>query len=117
MSANKVLGIATSAISDSTSANQPKEDWRIRKMRYIERLDAVDQETPLVSLSDKIHNACSILRDLRKPEIGQKIWERFKPSKRETLWYYRELANSFRRLMPGQLANELSEIVDVLETE
>ena len=103
--------------SDSTSANQPKEDWHIRKTRYIEHLNSVDQETLLVSLSDKIHNARSILRDLRKPEIGAVVWERFKPSKRETLWYYRELANSFRRLIPGQLANELSEIVDVLETE
>ena len=103
------------ACSDSTSANQPKEEWRIRKTRYVEHLDAVDDETLLVSLSDKIHNARSILRDLRKPEIGEKIWERFKPSKAETLWHYRELANAFIRRVPGQLAEELSEIVDVLE--
>lgn len=103
------------ACSDSTSANQPKEEWRIRKTRYVEHLDTVDDETLLVSLSDKIHNARSILRDLRKPEIGEKIWGRFKPSKAETLWHYRELANAFIRRVPGQLAEELSEIVDVLE--
>jgi (p)ppGpp synthase/HD superfamily hydrolase len=105
------------ACSDSTSANEPKEDWRLRKRRYLEHLNTVDEETLLVSLSDKIHNARSILRDLRKPEIGETIWERFKPSKAETLWYYRALANAFQRLLPGQLANELAEIVDVLERE
>ncbi|MGE3992526.1 hypothetical protein [Pseudorhodoplanes sp.] len=64
-----------------------------------------------MSLSDKIHNARSILRDLRKPEIGARIWKRFKPSKADTLWYYREVANAFQKLLPGQLADELAEIV------
>jgi (p)ppGpp synthase/HD superfamily hydrolase len=105
------------ACSDSTAANEPKEDWRLRKTRYLEHLNTVDEETLLVSLSDKIHNARSILRDLRKPEIGTSIWQRFKPTKAETLWYYRELAEVFQRRLRGQLANELAEIVSVLESE
>src|SRR5450759_3433405 len=52
------------------SAGHHKEDWRTRKTQYIEHLNTVDPDTLLVSLSDKIHNARSILRDLRKPEIG-----------------------------------------------
>ena len=84
------------ACSDSvanTAAGQQKEDWRRRKMRYIEHLKTVDRETCLVSLSDKVHNARSILRDLRKPEIGSAVWSRFgKRPKEDTLWYYRELA-------------------------
>jgi (p)ppGpp synthase/HD superfamily hydrolase len=90
---------------------------RIRNTRYIEHLETADQETLLVSLSDKIHNARSILRDLRKPEIGTTVWERFKSAKEETLWYYRELANAFQGLLPGQLADELVEIVIVLGNE
>src|ERR1019366_2569770 len=85
----------------NTSAGHAKEDWHIRKTRYVEHLDTADQETLLVSLSDKIHNARSILRDLRKPEIGATVWERFKSPKEETLWNYRELANAFQRLLPG----------------
>ena len=41
------------ACSDSvanTAAGQQKEDWRRRKMRYIEHLKTVDRETCLVSL-------------------------------------------------------------------
>lgn len=101
----------------NSTAGEQKEDWRTRKTRYIEHLNAVDQDTLLVSLSDKIHNARSILPDLRKPEIGEKVWERFKNSKKDTLWYYRELAHAFHQLLPGQLANELHEIVDALELE
>lgn len=101
----------------NTSAGQHKEDKRTRNTRYIEHLETADQETLLVSLSDKIHNARSILRDLRKPEIGTTVWARFKSSKEDTLWYYRALANAFKRLLPGQLADELIEIVIVLENE
>jgi (p)ppGpp synthase/HD superfamily hydrolase len=99
----------------NTSAGQHKDDKRIRKMRYIEHLDTADQETLLVSLSDKIHNARSILRDLRK--FGPAVWARFNSPKEETLRYYRELANAFQRRLPGQLADELLEIVIVLENE
>jgi (p)ppGpp synthase/HD superfamily hydrolase len=109
------------ACSDSvanTAAGQQKDDWRTRKMRYIEHLKTVDRETRLVSLADKVHNARSILRDLRKPEIGPAVWSRFgKRPKEDTLWYYRKLANAFQELLPGQLAEELMEIVIVLENE
>jgi (p)ppGpp synthase/HD superfamily hydrolase len=116
---DRVANIVRSC-SDSfvkASADQPKEDWLIRKRRYIEHLDTVDQETLLVSLSDKIHNARSILRDLRKPEIGLKVWDRFRNPKGDTLWYYREMANMFQKRLPGQLADELIEIIIVLENE
>ena len=104
----------------NSSAGQQKEDWHTRKKRYVEHLNLVDQDTLLVSLSDKIHNARSILRDLRKPEIGKAVWDRFKNSRKDTLWYYRELAKSFQKRLKDQsakmqLADELSEIVDVLE--
>ncbi len=114
------------ACSDSVAAaGEQKDDWRTRKMRYIDHLKTVDRETCLVSLSDKVHNARSILRDLRKREIGSAIWDRFgKRPKEDTLWYYRELANAFQELanafkpfLPSQLAEELMEIVIVLENE
>jgi (p)ppGpp synthase/HD superfamily hydrolase len=94
-----------------------RNDWHTRKTRYVEHLSLVDQETLLVSLSDKVHNARSILRDLRKPEIGEAVWGRFRNSKKDTLWNYRELAKAFVKHLPGQLANELSDVVDELEKE
>ena len=113
--ADIVRSCSDSAVN--TAAGQQKEDWRARKARYIDHLKIFDPETRLVSLSDKVHNARSILRDLRKPDIGSAVWGRFKQPKEDTLWYYRELANAFALLLPGQLADELMEIVIVLENE
>ena len=110
-----IVRSCSDSVVDS-SAGQQKEDYHIRKTRYIEHLSTVDQETLLVSLSDKIHNARSILRDLRKPEVGAKVWERFNKPKSDTLWYYRGLADAFQKFLPGQLASELDEIVLVLES-
>ncbi len=106
------------ACSDSvadTSAGQQKEAWHLRKTRYVEHLSAADADTLLVSLADKIHNARSILRDLRTPEVGAAVWGRFKSSKQDTIRHYRALAKAFARHRPGQLADELGEIVDALE--
>jgi (p)ppGpp synthase/HD superfamily hydrolase len=99
----------------NASAGQRKEDWRLRKTRYVEHLGAAGKDALLVSLADKVHNARSILRDLRKPEVGAAVWGRFKASKADTLWHYRELAAAFGKHLPGQLADELGEIVDALE--
>jgi (p)ppGpp synthase/HD superfamily hydrolase len=106
------------ACSDSvadTSAGQQKEAWHLRKTRYVAHLGQADADTLLVSLADKIHNARSILRDLRKPDVGAAVWARFKSSQQDTLWHYRELAKAFAQYRPGQLADELGEIVDALE--
>ena len=108
------------ACSDSvvnSAAGEAKDGWRLRKQHYVAHLGSMDRESLLVSLADKVHNARSILRDLRKAEVGKAVWSRFSNPKPETLWYYDELAAAFARLLPGQLAAELAEIVAVLKQE
>ena len=63
------------------------------------------------------HNVRAILRDLRKPDIDEKIWERFSVRKEQTLWYYRSLAKIFCKRLPGQLSDELREIVEMLSRD
>jgi hypothetical protein len=46
--------------------------------------------------------------------IGFDEEEKLRP-REKTLWYYRSLADKFRERWPGQLANELHEIIEVLE--
>jgi (p)ppGpp synthase/HD superfamily hydrolase len=106
------------ACSDSladTAKGERKAHWQERKEAYIAHLRTADEDILRVSLADKVHNARAILRDLRKPDIGEKIWVRFSQPRERTLWYYRSLADRFRERLPGQLSNELSEIVAVLE--
>jgi len=108
------------ACSDSlanTAKGEPKADWLERKKAYIAKLRKADEDILWVSLADKVHNARTILRDLRKPDIGEKVWARFNVSTKQTLWYYRSLTDIFCERLSNQLSNELREIVEVLEAE
>jgi (p)ppGpp synthase/HD superfamily hydrolase len=106
------------ACSDSladTAKGERKANWQERKHGYIEHLQKADEDILRVSLADKVHNARAILRDLRKSDVGEAIWDRFSQPKEMTLWYYRSLADKFRERLPGQLSNELHEIVETLQ--
>jgi GTP pyrophosphokinase len=68
------------ACSDSlanTATGERKAHWQERKEAYIAHMQKVDDDILRVSLADKVHNARSILRDLRKPDVGERIWSRF----------------------------------------
>ena len=67
----------------------PKPPWLERKKAYLARLASEDRSILLVSASDKLHNARSIVRDLRL--VGDDLWERLHRPKDQTLWYYRSL--------------------------
>jgi (p)ppGpp synthase/HD superfamily hydrolase len=104
--------------SDSLVVGE-KEDWKTRKQRYLEQLAEHDEDTLLISLSDKVHNARAVLRDLRNPAIGEKVWTRFKPGREESLWNFDELAELFDRKFSvnnarRQLALEFKDLVDML---
>lgn len=79
-------------------AHQEKAPWRERKEAYINKIRDKSHESLLVSSADKLHNARSILFDHQR--IGDKVFERFKPAKEETLWYYESLAESFEEAWP-----------------
>jgi (p)ppGpp synthase/HD superfamily hydrolase len=89
---------------------KPKPPWRERKEQYLAHLAHADASTVLVSASDKLHNARSILRDLR--EEGDSVWTRFKGGKEGTLWYYKSLVAALRKRGKKELVSELEETVD-----
>jgi (p)ppGpp synthase/HD superfamily hydrolase len=108
------------ACSDSltdTRKGERKTHWQERKEAYLAHLRTADEDILWVSLADKVHNARTILRDLRKPDIGEKVWARFNVPTKQTLWYYHSLAEIFGERLSNQLSNELREIVEVLKAE
>jgi (p)ppGpp synthase/HD superfamily hydrolase len=109
-----VVAACSDSLAD-TAKGERKAEWQKRKEAYLAHLDTADEDVLQVSLADKVHNARSILRDLRKADVGEIIWSRFSQPREKTLWYYRGLADKFRERWPSQLADELREIVDVLE--
>ncbi|SRR5258706_8202261 len=91
----------------------PKPPWKARKEAYITHLKEAPKDAFLVSMADKVHNARSILADLRTQ--GDDLWKRFSGGKDGTLWYYRALSDAFRAIRPGVLQQELERTVAELE--
>jgi GTP pyrophosphokinase len=92
----------------------PKPPWRARKEAYIAHLSAASSAVLLVSLADKIHNAQSIVRDVRND--GEDVWNRFTGGKEGSLWYYRALVQAFRaRGQFPRLVEELNRVVSEME--
>jgi (p)ppGpp synthase/HD superfamily hydrolase len=87
--------------------------WLLRKQRYLDHLEIVTEDVLLVSCADKLHNAQSILRDLRT--LGAGTWARFNAGRDDQLWYLRSLAAVFARRLPGSLADELARTVAEIE--
>jgi (p)ppGpp synthase/HD superfamily hydrolase len=92
----------------------PKPPWRARKEAYIAHLGEASSSVLLVSLADKIHNARSILWDLRNE--GDSVWSRFTSGRDGSLWYYRALVESFRaRKQFTPMVDELDRVVSEME--
>ncbi len=93
---------------------QPKPPWRKRKEDYLQHLPEASQDVLLISAADKLHNARSILTDLK--EHGAVLWERFTGEKNGTLWYYRALVEAYRTAGGNRrLVDEFELVVEDIE--
>ncbi len=105
--------VADIVLACSDTLEEPKPKWRARKEAYLEHLEHQPEPVLHVSLADKLFNARAILRDYLL--VGEELWTRFKSGRDGQLWYYRELADVFARLLPGRMSSELTEVVHALE--
>ena len=97
----------------SDAYTTPKPPWRSRKEHYLTHLRTASADAQLVSLADKLHNARSILSDLRVD--SEHVWDKFNGGKQGTLWYYRSLVDIFKQLDNSFLVTELSRVVAEIE--
>jgi (p)ppGpp synthase/HD superfamily hydrolase len=67
----------------------------------------------LVSSADKLHNARTILADLRT--VGEDLWDRFTGGKEGTLWYYRALVEAYAEAGSNHVIEELDRVVRKIE--
>src|SRR4029079_19545349 len=91
----------------------PKPPWRERKEAYIRHLEHAPPSVLLVSASDKLYNARTILADYRQSR--EAVWDRFTGGRDGTLWYYRALVEGFRPRAHPALVAELDRVVGELE--
>jgi (p)ppGpp synthase/HD superfamily hydrolase len=67
-----------------------------RKTDYLERLSGASEEARWVCAADKIHNASSILSDLRRTVDTDTIWSRFGGGRAGTGRWYRQVYERLR---------------------
>lgn len=105
--------VADIVAGNSDTYQEPKPPWRGRKERYVAHVACAPHSVRLVSAADKLHNARSVLADLRC--LGDDLWPRFNGGREGTLWYYRALVEAFRSAGSNPVVEELDRVVGELE--
>jgi (p)ppGpp synthase/HD superfamily hydrolase len=105
----------TSIVDGCTDSwEMPKPPWRERKESHIRTLREASREVLRVASADKLHNARSILSDLRRN--GDATWALFRGGREGTLWYYRTLHELLTRSAPGSMVEELGRVLAQMES-
>lgn len=109
--------VATAVALLSDSRGEPKGPWMERKQLLLAQLEGPDVAEGVfrVAAADKLHNARTLLVKLRTDGPG--VWERFRTSPAQFVWFYRSVADVLAERHPGS-ANvaELQRAVDELTT-
>ena len=106
--------VVTAIVDGCTDAEVvPKPPWRERKEQYVAHVRSASPSVRLISSCDKLHNARSIVADLRRQ--GEALWPRFTGGKDGTLWYYRALVDAFRDAGGTPALDELERVVRDME--
>lgn len=87
-----------------------------KKTDYLERLANADERARWVCAADKLHNANSILADLKRTIDPDSVWSRFTVGREGTIRWYRRVYDRLRELgFDGAIMRELEQTVVELE--
>jgi (p)ppGpp synthase/HD superfamily hydrolase len=86
-----------------------KEDWSVRKARFVDSLKQNKLDVLLVCAADKLYNARAILEDYR--QIGDAVFARFNKGRDDQMRNFRALLNEFRRLGPCRIVEEFARTI------
>jgi (p)ppGpp synthase/HD superfamily hydrolase len=82
-----------------------------RKADYLERLATANEDARWVCAADKIHNASSIVADLRRTVDPETVWNRFAGGKSGTARWYRQVYERLREVgFAAPIMTELSRV-------
>lgn len=87
-----------------------------KKADYLDRLSAASESARWVCAADKLHNANSILTDLKRTSWPENIWSRFKVGKEGTIRWYRAVYDRLKELgFQAKIMSELERTVLAME--
>ncbi len=86
-----------------------------RKDDYLDRLELANEDALWVCAADKVHNAQSILSDLRRTAFPETVWGRFAAGREGTMRWYQRVAERLREIgFTAPIVDELSATADEL---
>ena len=87
-----------------------------RRDDYLDRLSGASESARWVCAADKLHNASSILSDLRRTIDQNTVWGRFTGGKDATVRWYRRVYDRLNEIgFTGDIMRELADAVAELE--
>jgi (p)ppGpp synthase/HD superfamily hydrolase len=99
--------------TDDDGVEFSREDARAD---YLERLAVANDLARWVCAADKVHNAGTILADLRRTIDPDSVWGRFNGGRDGTMVWYRDVRDRLRAVgFDAPIMAELSQLVDQLE--
>jgi len=82
---------------------------------YLDRLELASEEALWVCAADKVHNANSILSDLRRTSFPEAVWGRFSAGREGTVRWYQRVAERLREIgFTAPIVDELAGAADEL---
>jgi (p)ppGpp synthase/HD superfamily hydrolase len=107
-----VLGV-TYRRHDDDGVELSSED---RKADYLDRLSEANEEARWVCAADKVHNASSIVSDLRRTVDPETVWNRFGGGKAATARWYRQVYERLREVgFDAPIMAELNQVSSELQ--
>jgi (p)ppGpp synthase/HD superfamily hydrolase len=78
--------------------------WRRRRKFMLSHIRApeVPKDVLRLKAADAFVNLSAILRDVRNPEVGKGVWQRFKVGFDESMWFYEEIVATVGRGIGGE---------------
>lgn len=87
-----------------------------RKEDYLDRLRNANEDARWVCAADKIHNASSIISDLRRTVDPETVWTRFSGGRAGTARWYRQVYERLAEVgFSAPIMEELNEVSSELE--
>jgi len=87
-----------------------------RREDYLSRLDHANDAGRWVCAADKLHNAGTILADVRRTIDPNSVWSRFTGGKDSTIRWYRRVYDRLKDVgFDGEIMHELGQVVLALE--
>ena len=87
-----------------------------RRDDYLNRLSGASESARWVCAADKIHNASTIISDLRRTVDQDNVWNRFSGGKSTTVRWYRSVYERLRELgFSAPIMSELEKVTTELE--